>query len=232
LKPLSEVKSTGENPDAILYDPATQHVFAFNGRGRNVTAIDAATGAVVGTLALDGKPEFAVSDGKGRLFSNLEDKSQIAVIDSRKLAVEKRWELAPCEEPSGMAFDRKHGRLFVGCANKMMAMVDTDSGRVVATVPIGEGVDANAFDPESDLAFASCGDGTVTAAHEDSSNKLTVVEVVPTQARSRTMALDGKTHRIFLAAAKLGAPPPPTADQPRPRPAMEPGSFEVLVLGR
>jgi DNA-binding beta-propeller fold protein YncE len=232
LKPLSEVKSTGENPDAILYDPATRHVFAFNGRGRNATAIDAATGTVVGTLALDGKPEFAVSDGKGHIFSNLEDRSQIAVIDSRKLAVEKRWELAPCEEPSGMAFDRKRGRLFVGCANKMMAMVDTDSGRVVATVPIGEGVDANAFDPESDLAFASCGDGTVTAAHEDSSNKLTVVEVVPTQARSRTMALDGKTHRLFLAGAKFGAAPPPTADQPRPRPPMEPGSFEVLVLAR
>ena len=232
LKPLSEVKSTGENPDAILYDPASKRVFAFNGRSRNATAIDPATGAVVGTIALDGKPEFGVSDGKGRIFSNLEDRSQIAVIDSRKLAVEKRWDLAPCEEPSGLAFDRKNGRLFVGCSNKMMAMVDSESGRVVGTVPIGEGVDANAFDPESGLAFASCGDGTVTAAHEDSSNKLTVVEVVQTQPRSRTMALDEKTHRLFLAGAKFGPTPAPTAEQPRPRPPILPGSFEVLVLGR
>jgi DNA-binding beta-propeller fold protein YncE len=232
LKPVSEVKTTGENPDAILYDPATGRVFAFNGRGRNATVIDAATGAVAGTVALDGKPEFAVSDGKGRIFSNLEDRSQIAVIDSRKLAVEKRWDLAPCEEPSGMAIDRKHGRLFVGCANKMMAMVDSTSGRVVATVPIGEGVDANAFDSTSGLAFASCGDGTLTVAREDSPDRLTVVETVPTQRRSRTMALDEKTNNVFLAAARFGAAPSPTADQPRPRPPMVPDSFEVLVVGK
>ena len=232
LKTLSEIKTTGENPDAILYDPSSRRVFTFNGRGRNATAIDAATGAVAGTVTLDGKPEFAVADGKGSVFVNIEDKSVIDVIDPRKLSVEKRWPLAPCEEPSGMAFDEKSRRLFVGCSNKMMAVVDAGSGRIVTTVPIGEGVDANAFDPSAELAFASCGDGTLTVAHEDSPDKLTVVQTVPTQKSARTMALDAKTHNVFLAAAQFGPPPSPTPDQPRPRPAMVPGSFVLLVFGK
>lgn len=232
LKVLSEVKTTGENPDAILYDPASRRVLAFNGRGGSATAIDAADGRVAGTIALGGKPEFAESDGKGRVFVNVEDKSVVAVIDTHTLAVEKRWPLAPCEEPSGMAIDREHGRLFVGCRNKTMAVLDTGSGRVVATVPIGEGVDANAFDPATGLAYASCGDGTLTVAHEDTPDRYTVVQTVQTQRSARTMALDEKTHNVFLAAAQFGPPPSPTADQPRPRPVMVPGSFVLLVFGK
>lgn len=232
LKVLSEVKTTGENPDAILYDPASRRVFTFNGRGGSATAIDAADGRVVGTVALGGKPEFAASDGKGRVFVNVEDKSLVAVIDAQKLAVEKRWPLEPCEEPSGMAIDREHGRLFVGCHNKMMAAVDTGSGRVVATVPIGQGVDANAFDPATALVFASCGDGTLTVAHEDSPDRFTVVQTVETQRGARTMALDERTHNVFLATAEFGPPPSPTPDQPHPRPPILPGSFVLLILGR
>jgi YVTN family beta-propeller protein len=232
LKPLSVIPSTGENPDAILYDPASKRVFAFNGRSANATVIDAATGKVDGTIPLGGKPEFAASDGKGRVFVNIEDKSTIAVIDSRKLEVAARWPLAPCEEPSGMAIDREHERLFVGCDNKMMAVVDAKSGRVVTSVPIGEGVDANAFDPSAGLAFASCGDGTLTVAHEDSPDVVTVVERTPTQRGARTMAVDEKTHNVFLATAAFGPTPSPTAEQPRPRPPMVPGSFVVLVYGQ
>lgn len=232
LKTISEVKTTGDNPDAILYDSASRRVFTFNGRGANATAIDAATSTVAGTVKLDGKPEFAIAEGTGRIFVNIEDKSEIDVLDSRKLSVEQRWPLAPCEEPSGMAFDAKHQRLFVGCANKMMAVVDAGNGRVVTTVPIGEGVDANAFDPATGLAFASCGDGTMTVAHEDSSDRLSVVQKVETQRSARTMALDGKTGRVFLAAAEFGPPPSPTPGEPRPRPVMVPGSFVLLLFGK
>ncbi|MDQ2970182.1 MAG: YncE family protein [Acidobacteriota bacterium] len=231
LKTLGDpVKSTGENPDAILYDPASRRVFAFNGRTGNATAIDAATGQVAGTVVLEGRPEFATSDGAGRIFVNLEDKSAIAVIDSRKLTVEKRWPLAPCEEPSGMAMDREHKRLFVGCSNKLMAVVDFSSGKVVATVPIGEGVDANAYDPKTGLAFSSNGDGTLTIARADGKDKYVVAQTVETQKRGKTMALDEKTHRVFVPAAQFGPPPPPTTQTPRPRPSMVPGSFVILVL--
>lgn len=232
FKPLSRVKSTGENPDAILYDSASRRVFAFNGRTQNATVIEAATGAVSGTIALAGKPEFAASDGRGRVFVNIEDKSLVAVIDAQKLSVEKTWPLAPCEEPSGMAIDRAHQRLFVGCHNKMMAVVDTGSGKVVATVPIGEGVDANGFDPGSGDAFASCGDGTLTVARAQASDKYVVTQTVATQRGARTMALDEKTHAIFLATAEFGPPPSPTAENPRPRPSLVPGTFTILVVTR
>ena len=158
LKVLSKIK-VGENPDAILYDPASKRVFTFNGRSHDATAIDAAKGTVVGTIKLDGKPEFAVSDEKGEIFVNIEDKSELFAIDPDKLEVKSRWPLAPCEEPTGLAIDRKHRRLFSGCSNKLMAIVDADSGKLISTLPIGEGVDATAFDPETGLAFASCGAG-------------------------------------------------------------------------
>ena len=232
LKTLAEIKTTGENPDAILYDPASRRVFTFNGRSANATAIDAAVGTVAGTIQLDGKPEFAVSDGRGRVFVNIEDRSVIDVIDPRKLSVEKRWPLAPCEEPSGMAIDREHRRLFVGCRNRMMAVVDAENGRVVTSVTIGEGVDANAFDPVSGLAFASCSDGTLTVAHEDSPDKLTIVQKVETQRGARTMAFDDKSRNVFLATAQFGPAPAPTAEQPRPRPSILPDTFVVLVVGK
>ncbi|HEX7253131.1 MAG TPA: YncE family protein, partial [Thermoanaerobaculia bacterium] len=232
LKPVGRVKSTGENPDAILYDSSSHRVFAFNGRTSNATAIDAKTGEVAGTIALAGKPEFAANDGQGRVFVNIEDKSSLAVIDAQKLVVEKTWPLAPCEEPSGMAIDRAHQRLFIGCHNKLMAVVDTASGKIVATVPIGEGVDANGFDADLGFAFASCGDGTLTVARSDGADKYSVAQTVSTQRGARTMTVDDKTHTIFLVTAQFGPPPSPTADNPRPRPSILPGSFTVLVVSR
>jgi DNA-binding beta-propeller fold protein YncE len=231
LKAITKVKA-GENPDAILYDSASKRVFAFNGRSHDATAIDAATGSVSGTIKLEGKPEFAASDGKGEIFVNIEDKSQIDAIDPAKLEVKASWPLAPCQEPSGLAIDRKNRRLFAGCDNKMMAIVDADTGKVVATAPIGDGVDANAFDPGTGLAFASCGEGVLTVVHEDSPGKFSVVDNVPTQPGARTMALDEKTHNVYLVTAKFGPPPAPTADNPHPRRTILPDSFVVLVYGK
>jgi DNA-binding beta-propeller fold protein YncE len=233
LTKLGEVK-TGENPDAILFDPATHRVFAFNGRSGDATAFEAATGKVAGTIALGGKPEFATSDFKGTVYVNIEDKSEVVRIDPKKLTVTARWPLKPCEEPSGMAIDRKHHRLFVGCANKLMAILDAGSGKVITTEPIGEGVDANAFDPETGFAFSSNGggDGTLTVVHEDSPDKFHVVENVATRKGARTMALDEKTHSVFLPTAQFGPAPAPTAEQPRPRPTLLPNTFVVLHLGR
>src|SRR6266480_2757191 len=194
LKSLGKVK-VGDNPDAILFDPATSRIFTFNGHSNDVTAIDAAKGTVVGTVKLEGKPEFAVSDGKGQIFVNLEDKSQLLALDPNKLEVKSRWPLAPCQEPSGLAIDVKNRRLFSACDNKLMAIVDDDSGKLVTTVPIGGGVDAAAYDPETNLAFASCGEGVLTVVREDSPNKLSVAENVRSQEGARTMALDLKTHQ-------------------------------------
>ena len=232
LKVLDTVKSTGENPDAILYDPATKRVFAFNGRSKSATVVDGATGKVAGTIALDGKPEFAAADGKGKVFVNIEDKNEVAAIDAQKLAVLGTWPLAGCEEPSGMAIDRAHGRLVIGCGNKVMPIVDTASGKVVATAPIGEGVDATGFDPGAGLAFSSNGEGTLTVVHEDSPDKWTVVENVPTQRGARTLAVDEKEHRVYLVTAQFGERPAPTKEEPHPRPPMVPNTFVVLVVGK
>ena len=226
---ISKVK-VGDNPDAILYDPATKRVFTFNGKSQDSTAIDGASGKVLGTIKLDGKPEFAASDAKGQVFVNIEDKSELTVIDANKLSVKTSWPLAPCTEPSGLAIDRKHRRLYVGCDNKMMAVVDADSGKVLGTPAIGEGVDATAFDDGTNLAFASCGEGTLTIVSEDSGKY--VAENIPTKARARTMALDTKTHKAYVVTADFGTAPAPTADTPHPRPPMVPDSFVVLVVGK
>ena len=231
LKTLNKVK-VGENPDAILYDPATKKVFTFNGKSQDATALDAEKGAVLGTIKLGGKPEFAVTDEKGGVFVNIEDKSELVALDPNKLAVKSRWPLAPCEEPSGLAIDRKNRRLFAGCDNKTMAIVDADSGKVIASLPIGSGVDATAYDDETRLAFASCGEGVLTIIREESPDKFSVAENAKTQDRARTMALDPKTHQVYLVTAKFGPAPPPTADQPHPRPPVLPDSFVVLVMGK
>jgi DNA-binding beta-propeller fold protein YncE len=231
LKLISKVK-VGENPDAILYDPATKRVFTFNGKSHDSTAIDATKGTVLGTIKLEGKPEFAASDGKGEIFVNIEDKSQLDAIDPAKLEVKSRWPLAPCEEPSGLSIDREHRLLFAGCDNKMMAVVDADSGKVLATPTIGDGVDATAFDPSTGLAFASCGEGVLTVVREESPNKFSVAENVKTQEGARTLALDDKTHQVFVVTAKFGPPPAPTAEQPHPRHSILPDTFVVLVLGK
>jgi DNA-binding beta-propeller fold protein YncE len=230
MKTQNKIK-VGENPDAILYDPATKHVFTFNGRSSDATAIDATNGNVLGTIKLGGKPEFAVSDYKGGVFVNIEDKSEIVSLDPDKLTVRAHWPLAPCEEPSGLAIDRKNRRLFAGC-EKVMAVVNADTGKVVTTLPIGNGVDATAFDDDTMLAFASCGEGVINVIHEESPDKFSVAETVKTQRGARTMALDSKTHNLFTITAQFGPPPAATADNPRPRPAILPDSFVVLVLGK
>lgn len=231
LATSSKIKA-GQNPDAILYDPPTKRVFTFNGRSQDATAIDATNGTVVGTIKLDGKPEFAASDGKGEIFVNIEDKSELTAIDANKLVVKEKWPLAPCESPSGLSMDKKNRRLFVGCDNKMMAVVDADSGKVLATPAIGDGVDATAFDDETGLAFASCGEGVLSVIREESPQKFVLAETVPTQTGARTLALDSKTHKVFLVTAQFGPPPAATPDNPHPRHSILPDTFVVLVVAK
>jgi DNA-binding beta-propeller fold protein YncE len=231
LATLGTWKTTAERPDAILYEPVTSRVFTFNAGGKNTTAFDAGSGAVAGTLDLGGKPEFAVSDGKGIVYVNIEDTSEVVAFNAQTLTIAKRWKLAPCEEPSGLAIDRAHRRLFSGCDNETMAISDPDGGRVVTTVPIGKGVDANAFDASSNLAFSSNGESaTLTVVQEDSPDHFTVAGNVPTQQGARTMALDERTHHIYLATAKFGPAPAPTTERPHPRPTILPGTFEIVEV--
>jgi len=220
---------TGENPDAILYEPVHKEVYAFNGRGKSATVFDAKTGEVRATISLPGKPEFAVFDEKaGRIYNNIEDTSQLVAIDPATRAVVSTWPIAPGEEASGLALDPASHRLFVGCSNNLMLMVDATNGKVLATVPIGPGVDANAFDPGTGLAFASSGDGTLTVARPEGKDKLAVVQTVGTPKRSRTMTLDPTTHRLYVAAAEFGVPAAGTDGKPQ-RPPVVPGSFKVVV---
>ena len=211
LNAISQVP-TGKKPDAIIYDPATSRVFAFNGGSNSATAIQAADGKVAGTVDLGGGPEFAVADGSGYVYDNLEDESLVLKINSRTLKVEQRWPTAPCTSPSSMAMDRPNRRLFVGCRSKVMAVMNADTGQVITALPIGDHVDATAFDPDSRLIFNSNGEGTITVIHQDSPDKYSVIESVKTLPRAKTMALDPKTHQLFLSTA-------------------EAGQFEVLVVG-
>jgi DNA-binding beta-propeller fold protein YncE len=234
LKSLGTVSkvATEENPDAIVYEPGHKEVYAFNGKGHSATVIGASSGAVVATIPLPGKPEFAAVDpAAGRVYVNIEDKNEILAIDTAAHKVVSTWPIAPGESASGMAFDAANHRLFVGCDNKLMLMVDSTNGKVVSSVPIGAGVDANAFDPQLHLAFSSNGEGNLTVAHEDSPQKLTVVQTVQTQKSARTMALDPNTHRVYLAAATFGPAPKPAPGEPRRRPPTVPGSFKILVYG-
>ena len=231
LKAIQIVK-VGKNPDAILYDSATKQVFTFNGGSSDTSVIEAKTGKVVGTITLGGKPEFATADGKGIVFVNIEDKSEVVEIDSKKLTVKAHWSLSPGEEPSGMAIDRKNHRLFIVCSNKKMIVMNSENGKVVADLAIGDGTDAAAFDPDMKLAFSSNGEGNLTVIRQDSKDKFSVVETVTTQRGARTMTLDTKTHKIYLPTAQFGETPLPTADRPRPRPAIIPNSFVILVFGK
>jgi hypothetical protein len=234
LASLKQVGSaaTAKDPDAIIYDGYSKRAFTMNGDANSATAIDGTTGSVAGTVDLGGGPEFAATDGKGNIFVNLEDKSELVKFDAKSLKVENTWPLAPCESPSGLAIDAAHEILVVGCHNKLMAFVDGNSGKVIGTVPIGQGVDANRFDPGTGYAFASCGDGTLTIAHEDSPTHFSLVETVATQRGARTMALDPTTHNVYLVTAEFGATPAATTENPRPRPAMVPDTFTVLVLSK
>jgi DNA-binding beta-propeller fold protein YncE len=229
LATLGAVKVTGENPDAILYDPSSHRVFTFNGRTANVTAVEAATGAVAGTIAVGGKPEFAVTDLAGRVYINIEDKNEVVALNAKTLQVEARWPLTGCDAPTGLAIDVKSKRLFAGCGNQVLAVLSTADGHVVTKLPIGKGTDAVSFDPETNLVFSSNGDGTLTVIHEDSADAFRVVQNLATKEGARTMALDTKTHAIFLATARFEPAPPATAETPRPRRKMIAGTFELLV---
>ena len=231
LKILDRIK-TDKDSDAVIYDPFSKRVFAFNGDANTASAIDAASGKLVSTFPLGGGPEFGVTDGKGKIFVNLEDKSSLVKFDAKTLKIENTWPLAPCESPSGLAIDAAHEILVVGCHNKLMTLVDGNSGKVLGTVPIGQGVDANRFDPATGYAFASCGDGTLTIAHEDSPTKFSLVEMIQTQRGARTMALDYASHTVYLVTAEFGPAPEPTTDNPRPRPAILPDTFTLLIYGK
>jgi YVTN family beta-propeller protein len=232
LSVISNVKA-GTNPDGIVYDPYSKRVFAFNGRSHDMTAIDAQTGQLAGTLALGGKPEFPATDEDGNVFVNIEDKSELVRFDPKTLQIKSRWTLAPCQSPSGLAIDTAHHRLFPVCDNKIMAVVDADSGKVITTVPTGEGTDAAAFDPGAKLVFSSNGgDGTLTVISQESADKYVVAQNVQTRRGARTMALDLKTHTVYLSDADFGERPAPTAENPHPRPQIVPGTFKLLVVAQ
>lgn len=229
LKEIARVNVGGANPDAILYDGYTKHVFTMNGRTANLSAIDAATGKVLGQLALGGRPEEVVSDGAGKLYINIEDKSEVAEVDASALKVLKRWSIMPCEGPSGLAYDRVGRRLFSVC-DRVMAISDARAGKVVTTVPIGDGPDGDGWDPGLQRAFSSNGDGTLTVVKPDGHGGYAVESTLPTQRGARTMTLDPTTHRIYTATAEFGPAPEATAANPRPRPSIVPNTFQVLVI--
>jgi hypothetical protein len=226
LKAIGTAK-TDKNPDAILYEPVTKRVFTFNGGGKNATAINGADGTVIGNLPLGGKPEFAAADGKGNVFVNNEDTSELIELDAAKFTETHRWPLAPCKSPSGLAMDTQNRRLFAVCDEKVMSVVNADTGKVIATPEICDGPDAAAYDPSTGYVFASCGDGNLTVIHQDSPDKYTVVENVHTKRSARTMGLDLKTHNIFLPVADFDPPAPGER-----RGKMKPGSFAILFVSK
>jgi YVTN family beta-propeller protein len=232
LAVIREVKIAAHNPDAILYEPAGKHVFTFNGKSKDVTVLDAASLEVVATLAVPDKPEFAVDDGNGHIFVNIESEAgQMTVIDSRKLTVLRTFALPGCASPSGLAIDRLHHRLFSVCDGKTMAVTDADTGKQVARVPVGDGPDAAAFDSKRGLVFSSNGDGTLTVVRQETPDRYTVQATVATQRGARTMALDATTGKVYAVTSDFGPPPAATAEQPHPRPASLPDTFTVLVVG-
>ncbi len=226
LKSLAVEKKikVGSGPDAILYDPFSKRVFTFNGKSNDATAVDASKGEVAGKVELGGKPEFAVTDERGAVFVNIEDKSELVALDAKKLTVKSRWKLAGCEEPTGLAIDAKSRRLFAGCSgSKKMFVVDADNGKVLASPAIGEGCDGARFDADRGLAFASAGDGTITIIKEDNANNFSVAQTVTTQKGARTMALDEKTHQLFTVTAAVTG----TTRETR---KIEPDSFVVIAV--
>jgi len=231
LQTISKV-DTGPNPDAILFEPGQNEVYAFNGRGQSATVIAADSGKVITTIPLGGKPEFAEADpAASRVFDNLEDKSEVAAIDTKTHQVVNRWPIAPGESASGIAIDTKNHRLFLGCDNQLMVMMDSTDGKVLATVPIGEGVDGAAFDPGTQLAFASCGQSAAVTIAREEGDKLTAVQTLKTERGARTMALDPATHKIYLPTAQFEVSTNQVAGGPRQRPKMVPGTFKILVYG-
>ena len=230
LDVVADVKVTGENPDAIIYDKYSGKVLTFNGRTANTTVLDARSNKVIGTIALAGKPEFPASDGKGKLFVNIEDKSLISVIDLNSLKVIASWPIAPGEEASGLALDRETNVLFAVCSNKLMVVVDAVTGKVITSLPIGEGCDGVKFDPELKRAYASNGEGTMTVVQETDKDHFSVLTNIKTAPGARTLAVDTKTHHIYTPTAEFNPAPPASADNPHPRRSTKPGSFYVMDI--
>lgn len=226
LDVITKITVTGQNPDAILYDPFSQKVFTFNGRSSNSTVIDARENKVIATIPLEGKPEFSVTDGKGKVYVNIEDKSIIDVINSMTLQVEQHWPIAPGEEPSGLAIDKQNHRLFSVCSNKLMVVVNTETGKVITTLPIGDRCDGVAFDPEKERAYSSNGEGTITVVQEENSNSFKVLETVTTLPGARTIAIDINTHHLYLSTAEFESAPSAT----NRRPSVKPNSFVILDI--
>jgi YVTN family beta-propeller protein len=231
LRRIGEVR-TGQNPDMILYDRPTRRVFVFNGRSADVTVFDAGNGKVKATIALGGKPELAVSDGKGRVFVNLEDTSEIVALDARRLEVKARWPLAPCQEPTGLALDDEHRLLMASCGNGLLAVADAETGHIVATAPIGKDPDGAVFDTERQLAFTSNDEGTVTIVREVAPDTFKVVQTVKTAPGAKTIAFDPVKHRLYLVTAQFAPAAAATAGAPAPRPQPLPDTVEVIALGR
>jgi YVTN family beta-propeller protein len=230
LKMIQTIKISGLNPDAILYEPSSQHVFSFNGHSANVSVIDAVSLKEITTIQLPGKPELAVSNDAGNIYVNIEDKNEIAVIDSSSNKVLKVYSLGNGDEPTGLAIDKQHHRLFSVCANNKMEILDSDTGTIIAEVVIGSGPDSAAFDPDLGIAFSSNGDGTLTLVKEHDPDHFSVDQNVTTQKGARTMAYDSDKHRVYLVTASFGETPAATDEQPKPRPAIIPDSFVVLVI--
>src|SRR5258708_4054321 len=230
LKQVAKWKATGKRPNQIIYEPFTKRLFTFNSTGRNATVFDASTGAVLATLPLDGRTEFAAFDGKGMVYDSLQDKATIVAIDARTLKVTATYPLSPHAQPAGTVMDPETRRIFVGCRSKSFLVLDADTGKILATYPIGERNDAAKFDPALKLAFASNGDGTMAVLHEDSADKSTLVEIAKTEFDARTMASYPKTHPLFLPSCDWGTAPQPTKENPYPKQPMVPDTFRVLVM--
>ena len=220
----------GTNPDGIVFDPSTKSVWAFNGRSKNVTVIDASRNQVIATIDVPGKPEFPVADGRGFVFDNIETANEIVRLDARSKAITATWKLTDCDSPSGLAIDREHRKLFAVCDGNKMAVVDADSGKQLASPAIGGGPDAANFSAKHQLAFSSNGEGTLTVV--DAGHGYEAIENLPTERGARTMTYDDLTDRAYLVTAKFGPAPAATEQMPRPRPAILPDSFELLVVGR
>lgn len=231
LKLTGEIK-TGGNPDCIIYDPASKHIFTFNGRTKDSTVIDPQKESVITTLDMGGRPEYAVADGKGLIYDNNEEKNEVVAIDSRSLEIKSRWPIAPAGTPTAMAMDREHRRLFIGGRNKILAIMNADTGKIIQTFPIGDGVDANIYEPETGRLFTSTREGTIHIYHEDSPDKFTPLETVTTELGAKTMGLDPNTHNLFLDTVDFGPAPAPTAERPNPPPTPVSGTFRMLVYGR
>ena len=228
LKFIAKIKVTGANPDAILYDKFSGNVFTFNGRSSNSTVINAQTNKVIATIPLAGKPEFSVSDGNGKVFVNIEDKSLLTVINSKTLKVENQWSLNPGQEPSGLAFDPKTNTLFSVCDNNLMVIMNATNGKIISTLPIGSHVDGCTFDTVLKRAYSSNGDGTITVVQQNKNGLYNVLENIKTPKGARTICVNNKTHHLYLPTANYGPAPEPTKERPHPWPTILPGTFKIL----